>query len=140
MRWGWRIINFRSLTAGASTPQILKPARPVRHQPNGQGLAGLAPSLVYSRWVLGDPRLLARIVLNGKVQENLTMPPWKAAFDDEAIAGMLTFMRRSWEHDADPVPTAIVTAARAEVGTRETPWTDPELDGLARMLRPIRRF
>ena len=34
------------------------------HQPTGQGLAGLAPSLVYSRWVLGDPRVLARIVLN----------------------------------------------------------------------------
>jgi hypothetical protein len=31
-------------------------------------------------------------------------------------------------------------AARAEVGTSETPWTDPELDELARTLRPGRRF
>ncbi len=90
--------------------------------------------------MLGDPRILARIVLNGKVQENMTMPPWKAAFDDEAIAGMLTFMRRSWSHDADPVPVPIITAARADVATRETPWTDPELDELARTLRPIRRL
>jgi mono/diheme cytochrome c family protein len=45
------------------------------HQPQGQGLAGHAPSFVYSRWMVGDPRVLARIVLNGKVQENMTMPP-----------------------------------------------------------------
>jgi glucose/arabinose dehydrogenase/mono/diheme cytochrome c family protein len=106
------------------------------HQPNGQGLAGLAPSLLYSRWVLGDPRILARIVLNGKVQENLTMPPWKAALNDEAIAGVLTFVRRSWGHDADPIPVATVAEARAAIATREEPWSDADLVELIQSLGP----
>ncbi len=109
------------------------------HQPTGQGLAGLAPSLVYSKWVLGDPRLLARIVLNGKVQENMVMPPWKAALDDEAIAAVLTFIRRSWEHDADPVAASQVAAVRAEIAGREEPFTEAELLELVRTLPRTRR-
>ncbi|MEY2880911.1 MAG: hypothetical protein RLZZ15_3291 [Verrucomicrobiota bacterium] len=109
------------------------------HQPNGQGLAGLAPSLLYSRWVLGDPRVLARIVLNGKVQANLSMPPWKAALTDEAIAGTLTFIRRSWGHDADPVTPGLVTTAREESAGREEPWSEPDLENLLQTLAPPRR-
>ncbi|MES2697741.1 MAG: c-type cytochrome [Verrucomicrobiota bacterium] len=109
------------------------------HQPNGQGLAGLAPSLIYSKWVLGDPRLLARIVLNGKTRENLVMPPWKAALDDEQIAAVLTFIRRSWEHDADPVSKNLVADVRKEVTGREEPFTEEDLAEVASTLRPIRR-
>jgi glucose/arabinose dehydrogenase/mono/diheme cytochrome c family protein len=104
------------------------------HQPTGQGLAGLAPSLIHSRWVLGDPRILSRIILNGKTQANLTMPGWKAMLNDEAIANVLTFVRRSWGHEADPVGVATVTAVRADVAKREEPWTDPELETLERRL------
>jgi mono/diheme cytochrome c family protein len=109
------------------------------HQPNGQGLAGLAPSLVYSRWVLGDPRILARIVLNGKVQENMVMPPWKAALDDESVAGVLTFVRRSWGHDADPVSPVVVTEARKETASRDEPFTDADLEELAQALGPVKK-
>jgi mono/diheme cytochrome c family protein len=109
------------------------------HQPNGQGLAGLAPSLLYSRWVLGDDRVLARIVLNGKAQENLTMPPWRAALDDEAIAGVLTFVRRSWGHDANPVTPAVVAEARAATAKREEPWSDADLEDLLQGLEPAKR-
>ncbi len=109
------------------------------HQPNGQGLAGLAPSLLYSRWVLGDERVLARIVLSGKAQENLTMPPWKAALDDEAIAGVLTFIRRSWGHDASPVTPAVVAEARAATANRQEPWSDADLEDLLQDLAPARR-
>ena len=35
------------------------------HQPNGQGLDGLAPPLVDSDWTTGSPERLARIVLHG---------------------------------------------------------------------------
>lgn len=109
------------------------------HQPNGQGLAGLAPSLVYSQWVLGDARVLARIVLNGKTQENMVMPPWKATLGDEKIAALLTFLRRSWGHDADPVAPAVVAEARQATAGREEPFTEAELQELARTLRPRRR-
>jgi glucose/arabinose dehydrogenase/mono/diheme cytochrome c family protein len=104
------------------------------HQANGQGLAGLAPSLVYSRWVLGDPRVLSRIVLCGKAQENLIMPPWKGALNDEAIASVLTFIRRSWGQEADPVTVATVAEARADTAKRDEPWTDKDLDALVRAL------
>jgi mono/diheme cytochrome c family protein len=109
------------------------------HQPNGQGLAGLAPSLVYSRWVLGDPRILARIVLNGKVKENMIMPPWKGALDDESIAAVLTFVRRSWGHDADPVSPAIVAAARKATAAREEPFSDADLQAVAQALGPEKK-
>ncbi len=108
------------------------------HQPTGQGLAGLAPSLLYSRWVLGDPRILSRIVLNGKVQENLTMPPWKAALNDESVAGVLTFIRRSWGHEADPVTVATVAEARAATAKREEPFSDADLNELMQELAPAR--
>ncbi|MEO5958757.1 MAG: c-type cytochrome, partial [Opitutaceae bacterium] len=97
------------------------------HQPNGQGQAGLAPPLVNSRWALSDPRIVARVVLNGKARENLIMPPWKTLLDDEAIAGVLTFVRRSWGHEADPVATAVVAEARAATANRDTPYTEEAL-------------
>jgi len=109
------------------------------HQPNGQGQPGLAPPLVYSRWVLGDPRVLARIVLCGKAQENLIMPPWKAALDDEAIAGVLTFIRRSWGHDAEPVGLETVAEARRDTAKRDEPWSDADLEELMQSLSPSRR-
>lgn len=105
------------------------------HQPNGQGLPGLAPSLVYSKWVLGEPEILARIVLNGKARENSVMPPWKAALNDEAIAGVLTFLRRSWGHEAEPVAPELVAEARAATARREEPFSDAELEALRGSVR-----
>lgn len=105
------------------------------HQPNGQGLAGLAPPLVNSRWVLGDERILARIVLAGKVQENFVMPPMKA-FDDETLAGVLTFVRRSWGHEAEPVAPRVIAAARAAIASRDEPWSDADLDELQQEFAP----
>lgn len=109
------------------------------HQPNGQGLPGLAPSLIHSKWVLGDPRMLARIILNGKTRDNLVMPPWKAALDDDKTAAVMTFLRRSWEHYADPVSPAIVTAVRTAVNDREEPFTEAELQEIASKQKPLRR-
>ncbi len=109
------------------------------HQPNGQGLAGLAPSLIYSRWVLGDARVLARIVLNGKTQENLVMPPWKAALDDQSITAVLTFVRRSWGHDADPLTPAVVAEGRKATAARDEPFTDEDLQELLQTLPRERR-
>jgi len=101
------------------------------------GARGLAPSLLYSRWVLGDSRVLARIVLCGKSQENLIMPPWKTALNDEAIAGVLTFIRRSWGQDADPVTVATVAEARAETAKRDEPWSDADLEELVQSLTAV---
>jgi mono/diheme cytochrome c family protein len=99
------------------------------HQPNGEGLSGLAPQLLYSNYVLGNERNLIRIVLCGKESEGLVMPPLRT-LDDQAIASVLTFIRQSWGHNAPPVATSVVTEVRREVGGREEPWTDEELANL----------
>ena len=100
------------------------------HQPHGEGLSGLAPQLLYSRYVLGSEQALARIVLCGKEREGRVMPPLRS-LDDESIAGVLTYIRQSWGHNAPPVSPAVVAAVRKEIAGREEPWTDDELQKFA---------
>ena len=100
------------------------------HQPNGEGLAGLAPPLLYSRYVLGSEQALARIVLNGKTGGGLMMPPLRT-LDDESLAAALTYARSSWGHAATPVTPTTITAVRRKIGQREEPWSDEELQSLA---------
>jgi mono/diheme cytochrome c family protein len=97
------------------------------HQPEGQGLAGLAPALVNSRWVLGSPDLAASIVLCGKSDEGRIMPALKAVLDDHAIASVLTFIRNSWGHVAKPVDVPTVAKIRAATAGRTEPFTEAEL-------------
>ena len=96
------------------------------HQPQGQGTPGLAPPLVGSPWVNGSTGAVIRIVLQGKTNGEMTMPPL-AALDDEKIAAILTYVRRSWGHEASPVTAGEVQAVRSETKLREEPWTDNDL-------------
>lgn len=109
------------------------------HQPEGQGLVGLAPPLVNSRWVNDDERVVARIVLNGKANDTLVMPTLRAVLDDEAIANVLTYVRNSWGHAAGAVSPKAVADARAASAKREEPWTDEDLAQLVQELGPVRR-
>jgi len=105
------------------------------HQPTGAGMEGLAPPLVDSEWVLGKPEVLPRIVLHGlsgavKVNGqsfNLEMPPLGPALSDEQIAGVLTYIRREWEHNASPISVATVAALRAQYKSRTQSWSSAEL-------------
>lgn len=109
------------------------------HQPHGFGLDGLAPPLVDSEWVLGKPEVLARIVMHGlagpvKVSGrtyNLAMPPLPQ-LTDEDIAGVLTYIRREWEHTASAVETKSVTAIREQEKGRMMMWTETELKNLGK--------
>ncbi len=109
------------------------------HQPEGQGLVGLAPPLVYSRWVLADERILASIVLNGKASDNLVMPTLKAALDNDAIANVLTFVRNSWGHAAGAVTPEAVGRMRTMTASREEPWNDADLAELSQTMGGARR-
>lgn len=103
------------------------------HQPEGQGMAKVAPPLAGSEWVLGDEERLIRVVMHGLTGPievkgepwDGSMPPWGASLTDDEIAGVLTHLRRSWGNDAPAVPVAAVEAARTT--ERSTPWTAPEL-------------
>ncbi|MSU66811.1 MAG: hypothetical protein EXS38_12095 [Opitutus sp.] len=105
------------------------------HQPQGQGFANFAPPLAGSRWVQGDECILARIVLCGKVQGQYSMPAFRAPFDDEALAAVLTFIRNTWGNAAGAVTPAVMAAVRAETAARQPmAHTDGELVELTQEL------
>jgi mono/diheme cytochrome c family protein len=97
-------------------------------------LEGLAPPLVDSEWVLGAAERPIKIVLNGLGGPvnvggrtwRLEMPPLPT-FTDEQIAGVLTYVRREWEHNASPVSPEDVAKIRAANKTRTHSWTADEL-------------
>ena len=101
------------------------------HQPDGQGLAGLAPALVNSRWALGSPEIAASIVLNGKADAGQIMPALRSVLDDQAIANVLTYVRNSWGHTAKPVDVETVAKARAKTADRTEPFREAELVEMA---------
>ena len=104
------------------------------HQPGGVGLDGLAPPLLDSDWVLGPADQAIRIVvqgLSGPVSVNgatwrLEMPPLPH-LTDEDVAGVLTYTRREWEHNASPISSADVAKVRAKFKDRTHAWTAEEL-------------
>ena len=105
------------------------------HQPTGTGMEGLAPALVDSDWVLGTPDILPRIIihgLSGPIKVNgqswsLEMPPLGPALSDEQVAGVLTYIRREWEHNGSPISTEAVAKIRGQHKARTKAWTEAEL-------------
>jgi mono/diheme cytochrome c family protein/glucose/arabinose dehydrogenase len=104
------------------------------HQPTGKGLEGLAPPLADSEWVLGEPERIVKVVMHGlrgpiKVKGlNYSYDMPAAGFlSDEQIAGVLTYVRREWDHEASPVSVDLVQKIREENKGRTDAWTEPEL-------------
>ena len=98
------------------------------HQTDGTGMERLGAPLRNSPWVLGQEELLVRIVLNG-LKGDLLMPPM-GTLDDRQIAGILSYIRRTWGHQAGAISPDTVARVRAESNGRRTPWTRPELSAL----------
>ena len=99
------------------------------HQTDGSGMARLAAPLRNSKWVLGREDLLARIVLNG-LKGELLMPPM-GTLDDQQLASILTYIRRAWGHEAEPVSRETIERVRAASQGRQAPWTLNELSAIA---------
>jgi mono/diheme cytochrome c family protein len=100
------------------------------HQPDGRGMEKLAPSLVGSPFALGPAEIPVRILLNGKEGQVGLMPPVGQVFTDEQIASVLTYVRREWGQEGEPVDPAAVQAVRTATAGRSRPWTDAELSAL----------
>jgi mono/diheme cytochrome c family protein/glucose/arabinose dehydrogenase len=105
------------------------------HQPSGLGMAGTAPPLVDSEWLLGPQDRVVRIVLNGlhgpikvgKHAVDLEMPGLKV-LTDEQIASALTYLRREWGHEGNPIEITSVERIRKEIADRgDSEWTAEEL-------------
>ena len=108
------------------------------HGDNGKGISGLAPALAGASWVTGPPEWLGRIILqgmtgpvevNGEVFDGV-MPPHGhlAELDDETLAGLMTYLRRSWGNKSDPVSVQDVAEIREASAGRSAPWTVAELE------------
>jgi mono/diheme cytochrome c family protein len=109
------------------------------HQPDGRGLERIAPGLVGSPFALAAADIPIRILMNGKEGTTGLMPPLGAALDDEQIAGVLTYVRREWGQDADPIDAATVKTVRNASAGRTRPWTEAELGALSGGRRGGRR-
>ena len=117
--------------------EALYPVCGACHGPEGRGLPALAPALVGSPWVNDSDGWLIRIVLQGiegpievaGERWDMAMPGHAAdpALDDEALAGLLTLLRRSWGQKGAPVEPERVAEVRAATAGRRRPWTVEEL-------------
>jgi glucose/arabinose dehydrogenase/mono/diheme cytochrome c family protein len=110
------------------------------HGDDGAGITGLAPPLAGASWVVGPPEWLGRIILQGLSGPvgvggesfNGVMPPHGhlTELDDLTLAGLMTYLRRSWGHKADPVSVEEVADLRAASVGRGQPWTVAELEAV----------
>ena len=104
------------------------------HQPNGQGLEGIAPPLAGTRWPNESEDRLTRIVLHGLrgpiavagTEYNLEMPAM-GFFDDQDIAAILTYIRDTWSKSSKPVTPKTISLIRAQNQDRADSWTIEEL-------------
>ncbi len=110
------------------------------HQPEGGGTPGSIPPLVGSEWVTGNPGRLAAIVMNGlggpiEVNGepfNNQMTPVGAAWSDEDIAAVLTYIRGNWGNGGARVMPEDVAATRATIKEQGQtgPWTVKSLEAV----------
>jgi len=97
------------------------------HHPEGKGMETLAPPLLDSQWVLGPAKRLTALVMEGlmgpidvngtiydvpKVQPVMPGVRFNPELSDEEIAGILTYIRNSWDNAAPPVDPSVVKAWR----------------------------
>jgi mono/diheme cytochrome c family protein/glucose/arabinose dehydrogenase/lysophospholipase L1-like esterase len=110
------------------------------HQPHGNGLDPVYPSLVGSPWVTGDEERLIKIVLhglwgpievNGKTYDPAKgvppMTPFEALLKDDEVAAVLTYVRNSWGNKAAPVKPETVKKVREATKERSIFWKPEEL-------------
>lgn len=104
------------------------------HQADGTGVEGTFPPLVDSQRVLDRPAEFAGVLLDGLqgplvvdgVEYDELMPD-HGDWSDEELAAVMTYVRNSWGHDADPIDEAFVADVRELTDERTEPWTDPQL-------------
>ncbi len=101
------------------------------HQPDGLGKEAIAPSLKDGRWsTAASPDAAIRIVLHGKQGTPgfpAAMVPL-ASLSDEQIAGVVTYIRRSFGNQASAVTTADVSRVRGATASRGGAWNDADLE------------
>jgi mono/diheme cytochrome c family protein len=97
------------------------------HQANGQGIPGAFPPLAGSPYVLSEnTERMAAIMVYGLigpvrvlgVQYNSAMAPLGATLNDEQLAAVGSYVRRSWGNSAPAVGAEVFAQVRAKYGSR----------------------
>lgn len=106
------------------------------HGGQGQGVEGLTLPLTDSQWAEGDPAPLIRILLQGfrggaeeQGKDVAGVMPAHRFMSDKELAGVLTYIRHSWDIDAGPIFPHEVEEVRNITEDRTSEWTPEELRG-----------
>jgi mono/diheme cytochrome c family protein len=97
------------------------------HQADGRGKEKMAPSLVDSRYLSGEPTAAMRVLLAGKEGPIGLMPPLGGSLSDDQISSVLTYVRREWGNTGTPITPDEVAEIRGLTKSRTRPWTEAEL-------------
>jgi mono/diheme cytochrome c family protein len=109
------------------------------HGMDAKGVAAgptlMAPSLVDSKIALGNPSVLALILINGIQKEGAEylgmMAPLGAALSDEQLAGVMTYVRGSFGNKAPAVTVEEATKYRAQWKDVKAPVTRAKIAELS---------
>lgn len=103
------------------------------HQADGEGLAGVFPPLVGSRWVLESRERLVQIMLYGiqgpievrGAAYNGAMPAF-ARLSDAELAAVTSHIRSTWGNDGVPLAPAEFASGRERFPDRTASWAGGE--------------
>lgn len=99
------------------------------------GPSKMAPALVDSKIALGDPSIMALVVLKGIQKEGTEylgmMAPLGAALDDEKLAAVMTYVRGSFGNKAAAVTKEEAAKYREQWKETTAPVTRAKLAELA---------
>ena len=94
------------------------------HQPGGVGVPGIFPALDKNPLLTtDDPTYFITTVLNGRGG----MPTFRGSYNDEEIAGVVTYVRQAWDNDAPAVTAEEVAKIRKDTAAPPSvPYATPE--------------
>ncbi len=109
------------------------------HGMDGKGVqAGpskMAPTLIESKIALGDPSVMALVIINGIQKEGteymMAMAPLGAALDDEKLAGVMTYVRGSFGNKGPSVTVEEAKKYREQWKDVKAPVTRAKLAELS---------
>ncbi|WP_371193904.1 PVC-type heme-binding CxxCH protein [Glaciecola sp. SC05] len=107
------------------------------HGQDGEGINSMGPPLVNSEWVIGNPEILAKVLLHGlmgpitvdnkKYDISMIMPGFAQSLSDQELADISTYIRNNWGNKAHPFGGNVVTKFRTQTSDRQMPYTEAEL-------------
>lgn len=91
------------------------------HQANGAGIPGAYPALAGNRFVTGDGKDVAAVLLKGRGG----MPNFSSKLSDRDIANVLSYVRSNWGNQAPAVEEQDIASLRASLQAAQVDTSIP---------------